>query len=369
MSRIILTVTTDLVYDQRMQRIAGSLQTAGYDVLLVGRKKTNSLPIETTSFRQIRLKCVAQGGKFFYLEYNLRLFFFLLFARADILTAIDLDSILPVTIVGKIKRQIRVYDAHEYFTEVPEVTRRPRIQQLWEKVARFAIPRMDACYTVGPGLAEIFAREYGKPFGVVRNVPLRRDLPEQTAQPGLIFYQGALNEGRGLEVMLEAMQLLPPNFQFWLAGEGDLSEKLRERSRKLGLGDRVKFLGFQRPETLSDLTPQAWLGINLLENTGLSYFYSLANKAFDYTRAKVPSLQMAFPEYEALQAEWQCFILLPDLDSERIAREIVQLWESPQRYAELQANCARAAKEWVWEKEEERLLQIYRKLAAPPAKI
>ncbi len=73
--QIILTVTNDLSYDQRMQRISTTLVKIGYDVLLVGRKRSLSIPLKTMPFEQKRLRCWFNKGKLFYIEYNIRLFF------------------------------------------------------------------------------------------------------------------------------------------------------------------------------------------------------------------------------------------------------------------------------------------------------
>ncbi|HYM93602.1 MAG TPA: hypothetical protein VET23_05635, partial [Chitinophagaceae bacterium] len=78
MKRIYLTVTNDLSYDQRMQRICTSLSNNGYLVTLVGLKLHHSIPLKNETFRQKRIHCRFRKGKWFYREYNIRLFFFLL---------------------------------------------------------------------------------------------------------------------------------------------------------------------------------------------------------------------------------------------------------------------------------------------------
>ncbi|MEM9023155.1 MAG: glycosyltransferase, partial [Bacteroidota bacterium] len=88
-------MTNDLVFDQRMSRICTSLAKAGYAVTLVGRERKGSEPLREKPFQQVRLRCFWEKGKLFYLEYNLRLFVYLLRNRFDILCAIDLDTILP----------------------------------------------------------------------------------------------------------------------------------------------------------------------------------------------------------------------------------------------------------------------------------
>lgn len=363
MARIICTVTNDLSQDQRMIRICTSLQKAENEVILIGREKANSLPLADHSFQQKRLKCFFEKGKFFYLEYNLRLFLFLLTQKCDIINAIDLDTLLPCYLVSRLRSRICVYDAHEYFTEVPEVIRRPRIQKLWAMLAESIIPRLTYCYTVGPALARIFTDKYGAPFQVIRNVPIERKEKMPTAKQGkkIILYQGMLNEGRGLEVAIEAMTQLD-NCELWLAGSGDVENQLKALSAHLKLENRIRFLGFVLPAELPKLTQQAWLGLNLLENKGLSYYYSLANKSFDYIQSGVPSIQMDFPEYRAMEETYGVFSLLEKLSADALVQKIKALIEQPALYQKLHHNCISAARQLNWEAEEKILIGFYQKI-------
>ena len=52
MKKIIFTVTNDLNYDQRMQRICNSLAHAGYTILLIGRELDNSVALTEKIFKQ-----------------------------------------------------------------------------------------------------------------------------------------------------------------------------------------------------------------------------------------------------------------------------------------------------------------------------
>ena len=99
--RLSFLVTNDLNFDQRMQRICSTLSEAGFDVELIGRRRKNSLPLTQKSFVQKRLFCFFERSFLFYAEYNLRLFFYLLFRRTDLICAIDLDTILPAYYISK----------------------------------------------------------------------------------------------------------------------------------------------------------------------------------------------------------------------------------------------------------------------------
>jgi len=364
--RIICTVTNDLTYDQRMIRICTSLASAGYDTLLVGRELKNSKPIDKQAFTQKRLKCLFNSGKLFYLEYNLRLLFFLWFQKYNIVCAVDLDTILAGFYISKWKNKTCVYDAHEYFTEVPEVVRRPRVQRIWAWVARRTIPNLKHCYTVCESLSEIFEREYGTPFQVVRNVPFREteNAPKRTdnSKPKKILYQGALNEGRGIEQLIEAMKVID-GAELLLVGEGDLSQQLRAQVAAMNLENKVRFIGFVKPKYLKKITREAYIGVNLLENKGQSYYYSLANKAFDYIQADVPAVHMDFPEYQRLNTAHEVAVLIPNLERDEIVYALKKLLEDDALYTRLQANCERAKEEYIWEREEMKLLDFYENIS------
>jgi glycosyltransferase involved in cell wall biosynthesis len=361
--QLLFLVTNDLTYDQRMQRICSTLADAGYEVQLIGRILPKSKPLARASFAQYRLRCFFNKGKLFYIEYNLRLFWYLLFHRFDLVCAVDLDTILPAYWLAKWRQKKIVYDAHEYFTEVPEVVHRPLTKRIWELVAQWTIPNIKHCYTVGEGLARLLSERYGVDFVVIRNCPKSITPPHHKAaiENSVLLYQGALNMGRGIEALIASMQYVEDAI-LWLAGEGDLSEALRDLTKKMNVTNKVKFLGRISPEELKDLTNKATIGLNLLENRGLSYYYSLANKTFDYVQAGVPSINMAFPEYQRLNEVYEVSLLIPDLEIKTILVALKTLLHDKKKYAQLQNNCKKAAQEWNWEEEAKKLLDFYRNM-------
>ena len=91
-----------------MQRICTSLAANGFDVLLIGRKLKTSISLDKKIFRQKRIQCLFNNGFLFYAEYNIRLFFVLLFIKSDLFCAIDLDTILPVYAVATLRNKKKV---------------------------------------------------------------------------------------------------------------------------------------------------------------------------------------------------------------------------------------------------------------------
>src|SRR5688572_29478174 len=189
-----------------MHRICGTLADAGYNVLLVGRKLKTSLPLSGENYKQERLNCWFNKGKLFYAEFNARLFFYLLFKRVDCICAIDLDTILPVYYISKIKGIKRVYDAHEYFSQLDEVVSRPNIYRFWHRLERKMIPKFKNGYTVCDSLAAEFKKNYDANYQVIRNMPLLSTTNGEVKSQNIILYQGAVNKGRGLDKLALAMK-------------------------------------------------------------------------------------------------------------------------------------------------------------------
>jgi glycosyltransferase involved in cell wall biosynthesis len=348
-----------------MHRICTTLSKAGYEVALIGRKRPFSIPLKPAPYIQHRISCFFENGKFFYIEFNIRLFFYLLFKSFDIVNANDLDTVLPCYFASKLKGKDCVYDAHEYFTEVPEVLHRPFTKKLWEMLERFVVPRLKHCYTVSESIALLFQEKYNTSFHIIRNVPVLNSNSEVLYEyieehERYIIYQGALNQGRGLEALIEAMQWV--DCHLVLVGEGDLSEELRRLAQKYKVKSKVKFMGYIEPTKLPTITAKAYLGINVSDNLGLSYYYSLNNKCFDYIHAGIPSVTNNFPEYQKINEKYAVAVLT-DLNAKNIASAVNLLLNDKPLYNKLRANCILAREEYNWQKEEQKLLKIYSSVA------
>ena len=121
-----------------------------------------------------RMVLLFEKGPFFYAEFNLRLFFFLLTHKASLLISNDLDTLLPNFIIQKLRKTPLVYDAHEYFTGVPELVKRPLIQRFWKKIERKIMPSIRHMVTVNDSIAALYQKEYGIVPLVIRNIPLTK---------------------------------------------------------------------------------------------------------------------------------------------------------------------------------------------------
>ncbi len=359
-AKLVFTVTTDLNHDQRMARICDVLRQNGFAVTLVGRKFSDSKPLQNQGYTTVRLPVYFSKGKLAYLEYNLRLFFYLLFKSCDVICSCDLDTVMPGLLVSILRRKKLVMDAHEYFPETSGLYNRGFEKKIWQWVERVSIPRIQKGYTVSHGIADIFHQKYGVKYDVIRNVPNYSEEKSLKKPGNYILYQGVLNKGRGLEELLEAMADLDLDLK--IAGNGPLFELIQHKIKQKGLEGRVELLGWVAPQQLRALTKGAFLGVNLLKGDGLSYYLSLANKFFDYFHAGVPQICMNYPEYIRINEEFEVALLINDLSKDVLVNAVNSLKNNPEYYKKLENNCEQAAVKINWQRESEKLIQFYKVL-------
>lgn len=358
MKKICLTVTNDLSYDQRMIRICSTLAAAGYHVLLIGRRKKSSIPLLEQAYHQKRLYTFFEKGKLFYIEYNIRLLFYLLGRKTDAFCAIDLDTILPVWLITTFRKKARVYDAHELFCEMKEVVTRPAIYRIWKKIEKTCVPAFPRGYTVNQPIADEFTTMYGHDYAVIRNMPFLQPLDESIVKEKFIICQGSVNEGRCFETIIPAMRLI--NVPLMICGDGNFMDQLIKLIQQYDVADKVLLKGPVTPGELRLLTQKAWLGLSLFENNGRSVYLSLANRFFDYIHAGTPQLCVDYPSYNEINNLYEIAVLVKDLSPENIANQVNHLLTDRDLHARLSANCMRARQRLNWQEEEKKLLSFYK---------
>lgn len=377
--KIFFTVTNDLVFDQRMQRICSSMVSFGYDVTLVGHEKPDSPALPQMPFKQVRIPLKNLKGKLFYLEYNYRLYRFLMKQQADALCAIDLDTIVPVYLVSAKKGIPRMYDAHEFFTEMIEVKRRPHIHFIWKSIEKWLVPKFKHGYTVGQAIANELQSLYGVHYALVRNVPnYSAVIKEDTVMPAeigeiletfnrqcpepapFIFYLGALNEGRALIPMLEAMKSVKA--RLLMAGTGNMEEEVKAFIRENNLGKKVFLCGNISPLHLKYLTANCFAGITLYDTFSKNQYYSLGNKFFDYIMARKPQVCVGYPEYAAILKQFPVALPIQDTLPGTIADSLNNLLQDAVLYRDLQSACEPAARVLNWEHEAEQLRRSWEQI-------
>lgn len=364
MTHITSLVSNDLSHDQRVKKQCDSLLEMGFSITLVGRRLSQSAPLER-SYKTRRLRLFFTRGALFYAALNIRLFFFLLFTKTDIILANDLDTLLPAIVVGKWRRKKVVYDSHEYFTEAAGLTGRSLQKGIWLKVERYAFQRADQVYTVNESIAQIYRALYRRPVEVIRNIPpAQGSLPKvsksELGLPNLpiILLQGAyIDIDRGALEAAQAMKYVEDALLL-IIGAGQEIELVREFVESEQLSGKVKLMPKMPFDQLRKYTAVCDLGLSLDKDLHLNYKLSLPNKLFDYIHGGLPILTSALPEILRIHEQFNIGLTIENHDPKHIAQKMTEGLFSEQR-AVWKENLAKASEEFTWQKESEKLKTIY----------
>jgi glycosyltransferase involved in cell wall biosynthesis len=180
-----------------------------------------------------------------------------------------------------------------------------------------------------------------------------------------IVYLGGMSRIRGLLEVLDAFAVIAkehPRWELCLVGScspASFEKEMKDRIDTLGLAPNVKFIPWVPYEEKERLSSQAAMGVI----TYLPYANNtscLPNKLFDYMLVGLPVIASNFPLYREVVEPSHCGLLVDPSQPEEIARAMAYLIEHPQEARQMGENGRQAVlAQYNWEKESEKLLQIY----------
>ena len=372
-----MSVINDLYTDPRVDKTCLTLVNMGFEVILIGCRHRHSPALLPRAYQTRRLRLLFKRGPLFFAEFNIKLFFYLLFKRCDILTANDLDTLLPNFLISRFRRKKLVYDSHEYYCNLISVIHRPFVRKVWLSIEKFCFPKLKHVTTVCDSIAQAYQKEYGVEVKVVRNIPPKANPPitENRATLALpedkmiVILQGNnISEDRGAEELIEAMPYVKDAFLL-IVGDGAALPALKIRVKELGIAERVVFTGRVQADLLYNYTYLADIGVSFEKGNSLSYYYSLPNKIFEYMKANTPFISSNLPERVAIVEKYNTGIIIDDLAPQIIANAINEMTENKALYQQFKANCPLAAQELNWENEEQVIREVYDKCGTNNATI
>lgn len=269
-----------------------------------------------------------------------------------------------------------VYDSHELWAD-----RNLRPEPRWWLLACEALFVRCAHRTItaSPGYSEVIARRYRiPPPGVVRNIPATDSMATASAdgaparssgtsaqsETPLVLYVGALTTGRGLEIAIRAIALVP-DARLRLVGPASdrYRAELIELAQREQVADRVELAGAVAPERLLETASEADVGLALIQPVCLSYRMSLPNKLFEYVAAGVPVLGSDLPAIGALVREHGIGLVAQPDQVADVAAKLSEMLD-PDRNREFRLAVREAAQQLRWEREARVLAGNYAEAAA-----
>lgn len=225
-------------------------------------------------------------------------------------------------------------------------------------VCRKYFPHVDYIFTVSPGLADEYKKEYGLECEVLPSYPYYQDiLPAPTHERAVrCIHHGAASSGRKLEIMIEAFQglegkatldiMLVPNEQTYY----DRLCQQVQHSPNIFFRDTVPMEDIVK--TISEYD----VGVFFLPNNTFNHRHTLPNKFFEYIQARLALAISPLPDMSALLRQYDLGIVSQDFTPQAFAEAITALDHND--IARFKKNADSAAHELCWERNNVRLREV-----------
>ena len=368
MTKVAFTVTNCICYDQRVLKMAESVSRLNCTITIIGRRLGECCNSESVPYKTRRFRMLFKKGFLFYSSFNLRLFFYLLFHRFDLIVANDLDTLLPGFLISKLKRVKLVYDSHEYFTGLPEIQDRRFVKLVWTRIEKIIFPGLKYVITVSEPIASLYEDKYGIRPVVIRNFSknadhispfLRSDLGVELNDILLVIQGTGINIDKGAEELIDALSMTE-GISLLVIGRGDIVSLIKKNVVELKIADKVKFIPTVPWNMLMKYTKSADIGMCLEKDTNLNYRYCLPNKLFDYISAGIPVIAGKLPETGKIISDNNCGIIIDMVTPGEIVKSLNDLKMNPDMLAEYRRNAEKAAKSLNWETESKKVEDLYK---------
>lgn len=316
-------------------------------VALKSRDWSKSLPVQVIKYLEWACRVVAR-------------------MRSNDLTVIHAHRIsaLPVGVVLKwLTGAPLIYDAHELESETNGLS--PLRSKLKRWMEGLWIRGANRTITVCDSIADWYEDAYSidRPT-VIRNVPMRSAVPREQStvlrdlhgipSSALIYlYQGALSPGRGIDALIEVFAGLDSNRHLVLMGYGLFEDRVRQAAARYS---NIHFQPAVPPNLVLYHTASADIGLCLIENTCLSYYYSLPNKLFEYLLSGLPVLVNDMPEQRSIVERFDCgWIVPPSPTGQKALIESIGKEELEAK----KTGARQAARDFDWRQEAMLLRDLY----------
>jgi glycosyltransferase involved in cell wall biosynthesis len=401
---IVMTVTSNLVHDNRVRREAETLAAHGYDVTVFSHiapadvdrlgwqdhPRLQAVPVGRpawqrqqglTRTRHHAADLLRWGGSAAILEAAQD-------RAADVYHAHDLDTLPAAAALAQHHRSRLVYDSHELFVDQLDLGPRARefswpsrlkqwvARQNYARLERALVGRADGVIAVSQASAAELARRYAiaQPTVLLNTPPfqdwqagstLLRDRLGLAVTQRIVLLQGAVLPDRGQVELVESLVHLPAHVVLVFLGFnlGTFQPAVRAAVTRLGLEARVHFLDALPASELLAATASADVGMILLAGHNKNHRYTLPNKLFEYMMAGLPFVATDWPELGRLVRLTGAGVTIPHLAPPAIAAGILEVLADDTRRATLRAAGLHAARtEYNWEHQSQNLLAVYHRL-------
>lgn len=277
--------------------------------------------------------------------------------------ASDSLGALPALLASAVSRASIVYHEHD---SPADAGRSAAPGSLLARCRSRAARLARICILPNDERARWFTSDLGlsRPALCVWNCPERDEASLDARQPKdavILFYHGSLNRERLPFSLLQAMSCVPGNVRLDFAGYSTAGaphyvEEFLAEAARLGVGDRVRYLGAPSERAqLMRMCRRASVGISLMPmesaDPNMRAMAGASNKPFDYMACGLALLVSALPDWRVLFVETGYGLDCDPRDAASIARAVAWFLEHREETARIgERGRRRILDEWNYER-------------------
>ncbi|RIO73016.1 glycosyltransferase [Mammaliicoccus sciuri] len=286
--------------------------------------------------------------------------------NADIYHANDLNTLPQAIVCSKLRLKPKplIYDSHEVQSD-----RTGYNPKTIKRIESFMLKFVDQMIVENHTRAKYNEDIYGFYPKTLYNYSEKYNIEEKpqinlhkkigiNEDEKILLYQGGLQQGRGLELLIEAMDEIEEGHLLFIGG-GKLTQTLKEQAEASKQADRIHFLDKVPFQELPSYTREAYLGFQVLQNSCFNHYSASSNKLFEYMMAHVPVVSCDFPEIKKVVEETHTGLVVDSHNASEIANAVNQLVKDTSLRNQLSENTKQAKEIYNWNNEKSKLLEVY----------
>jgi glycosyltransferase involved in cell wall biosynthesis len=296
---------------------------------------------------------------------------FFLIHKFDLVLPQNLDTLIPIWIIAKLKKVKIAYDIADFYSNAYVPGRMKTIRKIVAAIERFLIRSVEAVIIADNSRFEEIGNIKRKNISVVYNVPpdnyasLSKNLTDIHSKynlvPGIftVFYGGVISQERGLYYIVQAVQEFT-NVRLLVAGYGPMEKEFVTfiKGKK-----NVTYLGRVTNDKILELTCLSNCTIALYDPTLPYYAYASPNKLFESMMCAKPIIVLKGSNLSKIVAQENCGLIIDHYDEEDVRNAISVLKDNPKLASDLGNNARRAyLREYNWPFMESRVLKLIKSI-------
>ena len=370
--KIISLVANGFQNDNRVERMAKTIQSMGADVTIVAWKKKdlkeheilNGIPVHRIfPFTSKWKRANKLIGLIQFLHFNLSVI--RKYKKWDGWHCNDFEAFWMGIFAKMLNpKLILIYDLHEYQKE--RLGTPWYVKQVIGWIEKLFIKKASKVITISPGIQKEYQRLYGlTDIALIRNTPhltpiekhdlFREKFPIRPDQK-IFLYQGMLGPDRGIEELIAAFQSRNNDRAVLvIMGQGKLQDVVIKATQASPLIFHHPYVPYQ---TINQYSSSADVGLNMAKDSCLNHTYCLPNKIFEYIQALLPIMTNDLVDCRNLIQLYQIGHVIQEYSVKGINNAIDEMLEK--NFIEMQEHLIKDKNELHWEKEEQALILVYK---------